>query len=326
MMKTIERFLSGLHIVAVLVAILGIIFNYWSVLAAIFILELACLNLGKIVRRKPKKQKALDRCGREYHSMCKAQKHLSNEAEYYKKENKKLKLEKKRWEEFQVILTDKLDKSKEQFQSELEKKDRHIVHLTRRIAKLESAETAWKVKLDFEKDKVRGLKREVGVKLEEISDLERMKEDDLTSFNERLSTVQAEFEAAAKHLLVAEELNHQLCAQLQIEKVPIFKKDLPLIPVCARSPSNIYYSLNNNTSDLSNGYGLNIGDVPPSFADVKYMDIVAENYKLQDIQNIVASDSIDKTDYYDRCRLSSDPLEKIPSSLHSIWIGARHVT
>ena len=204
---------------------------------------LAILYFGNSKRRRQRKRKVLNDCGKEYQSMCKAQRHLSNTAENYKNENKKLRLEKRRWEEWEIILNNKLEEVKERYQSELEKKDRHIVHLTRRNAKLESADTAWRVKLDFEKDKVRRLKRDVEEKLEKISDLERMKKDEVTSLHERLNDMEAELEDTVKSLLVAEELNHQLHVQLQIEEVSIFKKDLPLLGVFARSSltSTIYY-------------------------------------------------------------------------------------
>ncbi|XP_019855540.1 PREDICTED: uncharacterized protein LOC109584297 [Amphimedon queenslandica] len=266
--------------------------------------------------------------------MCKAQRYLSSKAENYEKENKKLKFDKRRWEELEINLNNTFDEASERFQFELQQKDRRIIHLTRRNAKLESAETAWKVNLDFEKDKVRRLKRDGE---ERISNLERIKDAEIASLRERLNDTETKLEDEMKSRLVVEELNHQLRSQL--EEVPIFKKDLSLLPVFPRSPwtSSIYYngiedSLNNNTSELSNGYGLNIDDVPPPFAGVEYMymdiEIVAENNKYQDSQKqwIVASDFINKTD---PCLLSSDsadPLEKIPSSLHSIWIGARHVT
>lgn len=226
--------------VAVSTIVFSILFN-WLVFTITFISisGLAYLYF-QFVRRKRRKRKPLNRYGREYHStcMCKAQKYLSSKAENYKTENKKLKLEKRRWEESEIILNNTLVEATERLQSELQQKDRHIVHLTKRIAKLESAETAWKVNLDFEKDKGRRLKRDGE---ERISNLERSKDAEIASLRERLHDTETKLEDEIKSRLVVEELNHQLCSQL--EEVPIFKKDLPLLPVFARSPwrSSIYY-------------------------------------------------------------------------------------
>ena len=204
----------------------------------IYILGLAILYFGNSGRRKPRKQKVLNDCGKEYQSMCKAQRHLSNNAKNYKNENKKLRLKQMHLEEAQIILHTQLEKDKERYQSELEKKDRHIVHLMRRNAKLESADTAWRVKLDLEKDKVRN-------KLNEAN-------NQLLSLNGQLIQVQQQSNALADR---NEMLESQLRArklelsELQ-EKLEAYKNELTLLEDNLTKHNEVIVSLEDKVSQL----------------------------------------------------------------------------
>ena len=100
----------------------------------------------------------------DYHKMCKSQTHLWKDIKNAKAENTKLRADNAKLQESQLKLKQSLEEASSKSKARLETKDRHIAHLTRRCAKLESAlcaEANLKEKLVKEKEKTEELKERV---------------------------------------------------------------------------------------------------------------------------------------------------------------------